>query len=1308
MNRKKICAAMTAAICFSSVLAAMPNMITPTYTSAVVTDSFDVNYDGWYTNFDTDIQAVNGKGFGGSRGMVVTGRTAPGDGAESSKKFYLSGGVDYTYNVSVFSETGDTFHVNLTCIDAETQEESVVELISEEVGANEWVDLSTSYTAPDNATEFLVSITTDSTNDFAFDNFTVTEEKVVGAHAATSEKGLKDEFAGYFRVGNIFNGGTINDNAIKNIILKDCNAIECENETKPQSTINRNGSTDTNVKVSLNSASAIIDFCVKNHLGFRGHTLVWHSQTPEWFFKQNFSDNGAYVSASVMDQRMESYIKNMFNAYSSQYPSLDLYSYDVCNEVIEGDSEVRHTNGTNGQNGSSAWVRIYGNNSFVEKAFTYARKYAPKTCKLYYNDYNEFADKKKAHIINTILKPLQAKGLIDGMGMQSHLDCCTGQWDWGNTTSYLKAMDEYLSLGLDVQVTELDISRNGGQYTDQQQADKYKAIFQHAYDVNKSGKYKGKVTLVQVWGPNDNNSWVGYKDNDRNKPNYPLLYNGNNQPKTAYSAITSIVPQPWGDGSTFTQEPDKPIEPDANGYYFHHTFEGDVNGWETRFCEKVSTSGRTNYEQGGKEALLVEGRTDYWNGAKFNIYSNPFEPGKEFSFSANVSYLDGDETETFALKLQYTGSDNETHYDTIDEGTVSKGDWLQLSNTSYKIPADASDMALYIESAEKEDGAEYNNFYIDDVVGAVKGTVVPGAGKPVVRKLTIGDINFDGKINGYDAIIARRTLLKKFSPDALQAIALDVDQSGTFELADVILINNYILGKITKFPVAEKPVDVQRMEKLFESVNVNTSWKYDGENNPMTTQRFGADPGWLVYNGRLYIYTTNDAYEYMANGKMNENTYNSGTINCVSTADMVNWTDHGAMPIADRNGRTSNGAAKWASAAWAPDACCKTFSDGKTKFYLFFANSGGGIGVVMGDSPTGPWTDPINGALLSHSSPNCGNVEWMFDPGVYYDEKTNECYLFFGGGRKKGVAADSPGTGRVVQVDLKENGVSLIGTPQTMDIPYLFEDSSVIKVGDTWYYSYCSNWDVGNKTLNGVNFGNADILYMKSTDPLKWDRSKLSGNVFRNTGSQNIDKGGNNHHSIIYFKNKYYVAYHSRQQSLRMTAANGYQFYNKNTGELLANNKDGNYRSTQINEATFSNGQFSCSGNMKGCAQIESLDPYTKVQAETMSNQSKGISVSGLRDTTVTGNSGDWIKVSGADLNGVKNITIKGCAKNGGAVKICTGSPTKGTVLGYVELPTGTTSKEVTASAIKSAAGSNDIYLVFSSNDTTLDYWFLS
>lgn len=1260
-----------AALAFSAgMVTVFPELTQETYAAEVVANSFEINYEGWHPNADNVVlTAESGCGYSNSRGMNVTGRTSYSDGAASSKGFYLEGGVEYQYRVMVRSDYAETFRLSLMYIDEDTEKETTVQLAAKKAAAGEWTELSAKFKAPSNTYEYELTITADSTNDFTFDDVSITsKEQTAGLSAYAAESGLKDKFDGYFRVGNILNGGTIKNSAITANILKDCNSVECENETKPDATLNQAQCNGTNIAVKLDNAAAIMDFCSKNNIGMRGHTLVWHSQTPSWFFKENYSANGAWVSSSVMDQRMESYIKNMFSAIKTQYPNLDLYAYDVCNECVSDDSNRTANNGgarvpgdNNVNGGTSAWVQVYGDNSFVEKAFTYARKYAPAGCDLYYNDYNEYWDHKRDCIYN-MCKDLYQKGLLDGVGMQSHVPAnATG---FAGTDSYIEAMKKYLSIGCDVQITELDISLESGKYTLQEQADKYKAIFQAAVDWNSAPQSDGRVTAVCIWGPNDANSWLKSGSD-------ALLYDQNNQPKAAYTALMNMDVQP---------PVVKPVEPDENGWYFHSTFEGDTDDWGGRGAADVLTSGRTSYK--GSEALLVENRTAAWNGTTKPLNTKAFIPGNEYSFSVNVNYFDGSATDKFFLKLQYTDGNGDTQYSTIAEGTGIKGEWVQLANTNYKIPEDAKNMQIYVETAETS-----NNFYIDEAIGAVAGTVIEGAGNS--EPIILGDINGDGKINALDMSLARKGLISGGFFSSRKSIAADVDQSGKFEINDAVLIQQYILRKITEFPVAEKVIDTEAMETLFKSVNVASSWKYDGENNPLTTERFGADPGYLVYDGRLYVYTTNDAFEY-ENGSIRENTYDVGTINCVSSSDLVNWTDHGAIPVADKNGRTQNGAAKWANCSWAPDACWKMI-DGKPKFFLYFANNGSGIGVLTADSPTGPWTDPLGKELISRSTPNCGNVAWLFDPAVYYDEKTDEAYLFFGGGKNSndGTGYDNPKTGRCVK--LGKDMISIEGTPQTMETPYLFEDSSITKIGDTWYYSYCSNWNVPSGTsINGQLFNSADICYMTSKNPLgPWTKDQFAGMLFANTGSQKIDNGGNNHHSLVEFKGKYYVIYHSRQQEIRMNGG-----------------KDRNYRSTQINEAVFdqATGKITCKGDMKGVSQLETLNPYTTVQAETMSNQSNDISVEGLGDTVVKGTKGSWIKASGVNFsNGADTLTIKASSKNGAVIKVCTGSA-NGTAITYAEIPAGSSMSEITVPVVNSVSGNKDIYFVFSDN-ISFDSW---
>lgn len=1292
--RSRLAAGLVSAACCASVLSVMP-ALPSVYAEKVVNNDFEVTYNGWYAIDDVaTMTAVEGIGYDGTRGMLVTDRKTPTDGVGSQKGFYLEGGVEYEYSLKVFSETDETFRLSLRVLDAETGEETIKELVVKDVKAGKWTTLKATYTAPKNSYDFALSLKTDSTNDFRFDEVEITTEKDRNAvSAATAEKGLKDEFVDYFRVGNIFGSNTISNTNIQKIMIRDHNAIECENETKPDATLVQNGSTDTNIKVSLGRAAAIIDFCVEHGMAFRGHTMVWHSQTPTWFFRQGFQQGGSYVDTDTMDKRMKSYITNMFNAYKTQYPTLNLYAYDVCNEVIDDGSAAQ-----GGVRSNSDWTKVYRNNSFVEKAFTYARAAAPTTCKLFYNDYNEFAYDKQNCIINTILKPLKEKGVLDGMGMQSHVSAGSGN-EWGNTNSYLAAMDKYLNLGIEVQVTELDIACENYRYSATDQAKKYKAIFEHAMQWNQTHEpSQGRVTLIQVWGPKDGNSWVDdYKENGQVKgPNNPLLYDRDYKPKEAYTTLTGMIPQSqWGDGTQYKDDfKITPPEPGPDGCWFHYTFEEGVEGMEGRGSAKVAQTSAAGYNS--SHSLACTGRESSWNGASTPLSSLIFKAGEKYSFSADVMFDSGSSTDEFYLTLQYTGSDGEAHWPHIASATAINGEWVQLANPSFEIPEDATNISIYVETAEST-----IDFYVDEFIGAPEGTVISGP-KAINATLLVGDVDCDGKISGSDLSVLKRSLMKGEFTNAIAKTNADVNQNREWDATDVKLLKQFLMGEITEFPVETPKVDWTEAEKQFNGIKLATSYKKDNENNPMTTQRFGADPGWMVYKDRLYVYTTNDAFEYN-NNTLQVNSYNSGTINCVSSSDLVNWTDHGAIPVAGRNSRTTNGAAKWASFAWAPDACWKTMADGKDKFFLYFADSAGGIGVLTADSPTGPWSDPLGHALITKSSENCSGVDWMFDPGVYYDPQTKEGYIAFGGGTS-GRDASNPKTGRIAK--LGDDMISLVsGTVKEMQTPYLFEDSSLIKIGDTWYYSYCTNFSVGGtKTINGVSFNSGQIMCMTSKDPLgPWSGSNLKSMVLGGM----CDNGGNNHHSIIYFKDKYYILYHSRQKAIRQFQAEGLRAWDKsaNNGAGGWNNSDGNYRSTQINEANYnpSTGAITCTATMGGCKQLENFDPYQVVPAETMANQG-GIQVSGVGNTVVTDiDKGDWIKVKSVDFGaGAKTLTVRASSKNGAYIKVCAGG-TDGTPIAYVEVPSGNAMTEIPTTVL-GASGVSDLTFIFS-GQLEFDSW---
>lgn len=1257
MNTRKLAASLTAVVCSMGMLSYLPSFLAPVSAVELVHNDFETNYDGWYANADAvSMTAKAGIGHKDSRGMEVSGRTCASDGVSSEKGLYLSGGETNTYRIWVYSETAEQFHVTLACADLDTSQETETELVTKQVAAGTWTELQASYRAPKNSGEFRLTITTDSTHDFYFDDVTVTAKEARNlVSAASAEKGLKDEFANYFRVGNILNSGTVQNSTITASFLKDYNSVECENETKPDATLVQSQCNGTNIGVSLKNAASIMDFCVNNHLAMRGHTLVWHSQTPVWFFKENFDANGNWVSSAVMDQRMETYIKNMFEAIQTQYPELNLYAYDVANECISDDqNRTANYGGTRepGENisGQSPWVQIYGSNAFVEKAFTYARKYAPESCQLYYNDYNEYWDHKR-DAIYSMCKSLYEKGLLDGIGMQSHINA---DYDgFSGVSAYTTAMKKFLSIGCDVQITELDITMENGKYTLQQQADKYKAIFQAAMDWNKNPTSDGRVKAVCIWGPDDANTWIKTE-------NTPLLYDTNHQPKLAYTTLTSMIPQSeWGDGSN-PGTTEQPVEPNEYGWYFQSTFEGDLDGWSGRGDAEVMTSGRTNYV--GEEALLVQNRTAAWNGAARSLNPKAFVAGKTYSFSTNVQYFDGDATDTFYFKLQYTDANGDTQYDTIAEGTAIQGEWMQLANKNYKIPEGATNLQIYVETKDST-----NNFYLDEVIGAVGGTGILGAGE--APTLTLGDVNADGVINVLDLSLAKHGVSSGFSGNVAK-LAADVDQNRIVDAADVKMLQDYLLGRISVFSKAEQVVDTAAMEALFAGIMPTASYKADGENNPLFTQRFGADPGVMEYNGRVYVYTTNDVIEYDSDGKVTENTYAQvNKINCLSSEDLVNWTDHGAIPVAG-----TDGIAKWATCSWAPCAAHKTIN-GKEKFFLYFCNGGNGVSVLTADSPTGPWTDPLGKALITRATPNCNDITWLFDPAVMVDDDGTG-YLCFGGGVPDGKNA-MPGTSRIVK--LGDDMISLAGTPVTIEAPYLFEDSGINKIGDTYYYTYCSNWKTAG---NAYGMTSGAIEYMTSNNPL--GPYTYGGELFRNQGTF-FGLYGNNHHSLCTLDGQLYLFYHNRSVEKAMGI-------------------EGNYRSPQVDAVTMQGTKIQAvTGTMTGIAQKKTINPYQTVQAETMSNQA-GIQVRGLGDTVVTEiDQGDWLKVSGVHFSkGASQIAIQVSSKSGCAVKICTDSPT-GKAVGYAEIPAGGKMTTVSA-AVQGLNGTQDLYFVFS-GQAEMDSW---
>lgn len=476
-----------------------------------------------------------------------------------------------------------------------------------------------------------------------------------------------------------------------------------------------------------------------------------------------------------------------------------------------------------------------------------------------------------------------------------------------------------------------------------------------------------------------------------------------------------------------------------------------------------------------------------------------------------------------------------------------------------------------------------------------------------------------------------------------------------------------------EFELEQEAKRVAAVAAVFDEVELADSYRVNDEaHNAIYTQRFGADPGVMVYDGRVYVYSTNDVFEYNSAGTITDNTYGQiDSINCASSDDLVNWTDHGAMKIAGWSG-----AAGWASVSWAPCATHKTV-DGKEVFYLFFANGAGGIGVLTSETPYGPWEDPIGGPLISSDTPNCSDVLWLFDPAVLIDDD-GSAYLYFGGGVPDEEYAH-PKTARVIK--LSDDLLSVEGEAQMIDAPYMFEDSCINKIDGKYYYSYCSNFNTGD---NEYGLGGGAVQYMVSDSPM--GPFTYVGEAFPNQG-QFFGAGGNNHHTIFEFNDQFYLAYHARTLETAMNAR-------------------GNYRSTHIDTISFADGKFTPAvGTYEGVEQLKDFDPYTKTIASTMSDNG-GIEVQIVKNESVlVAETGDWIKLSAVDFKEkCSTLTVNVATEGKSYIKVCTDSNDSDAV-SIVEIPnTDGEYQEITVS-VNGLTGEKDLFFVFKGDKVKVKDW---
>lgn len=386
--------------------------------------------------------------------------------------------------------------------------------------------------------------------------------------------------------GTAIMSSEISDDTLMALVKKHFNAVTFGNELKPDAlfnyqigqsvdstTITFQGKelkvpvvNDKQENLDFSRADAMLDKILEwnnanpnDKIRVRGHVLVWHSQTPEWFFHEDYDVAKPYADKETMNRRLEWFIFSVFDHYfgkaaNGKYDGL-FYGWDVVNEAVNGNtyrddkviSDASDTSTSDTRHGSnSMWWRVYKSNEFIINAFKYANKYAPNDVELYYNDFGETDNTKCEGIVKLINDVKSADGTrLDAFGMQAHYNV-----DGFSAAQFKSVAKKYAQAAGKVQLTELDFKASstydGTAATRESEYTKMAYCHKNLYEAIKALKEEGaNVSGITVWGVIEPNSWLHSQSNlgggASGSAQCPLLFDGNYKAKPAYWAYVDAT-----------------------------------------------------------------------------------------------------------------------------------------------------------------------------------------------------------------------------------------------------------------------------------------------------------------------------------------------------------------------------------------------------------------------------------------------------------------------------------------------------------------------------------------------------------------------------------------------------------------------------------------------------------------------------------------------------------------------------------------------------------------------------------------------
>ena len=472
--------------------------------------------------------------------------------------------------------------------------------ITKTLTAGEWTKFSGTFNVPKTADQIVIRIIEQGTNygqgDCVKGAYCVTgvSMKKITRPKPEIEKDIPEWKTSVTEsLGNDSIAGTaimlseISDDTLMELVEKHFNAVTFGNELKPDALFNYqiDGNSvptktitfegeelqvpvvnDAGDSLDFSRADAMADKILEwnnahpdQKIRIRGHVLVWHSQTQEWFFHENYDITKPYVNKETMNRRLEWFISSVFDHYfgkaaNGKYDGL-FYGWDVVNEAVNGNtyrddkviSDASDTSTSDTRHGSnSMWWRVYKSNEFIINAFKYANKYAPNDVELYYNDFGETDNTKCEGIVKLINDVKSADGTrLDAFGMQAHYNV-----DGFSAAQFKSVAKKYAQAAGKVQLTELDFKASstydGTAATKESEYTKMAYCHKNLYEAIKALKAEGaNVSGLTVWGVIEPNSWLHSQSNlgggASGSAQCPLLFDGNYKAKPAYWAYVDAT-----------------------------------------------------------------------------------------------------------------------------------------------------------------------------------------------------------------------------------------------------------------------------------------------------------------------------------------------------------------------------------------------------------------------------------------------------------------------------------------------------------------------------------------------------------------------------------------------------------------------------------------------------------------------------------------------------------------------------------------------------------------------------------------------